>query len=167
MTLAEYLRDKIERGVAFYAERARKIDEGYAAEVEKLARRTRDPVLARFFRETMDPKHIVTGLAHIRMLLRVGKLIEADGAFDRLRDELQFVEAHLQKRYLGIGFRKARGGEGGNALRHADAEDQRRRMRTMFAALRKAGLLKGEAEKQVAGKFKVTTRTVRTAVRGK
>jgi hypothetical protein len=37
----------------------------------------------------------------------------------------------------------------------------------MFAALRKAGLLKGEAEKQVAGKFKVTTRTVRAAVRGK
>jgi hypothetical protein len=167
MTLAEHLREKIELGVALYAERARKLDEGYAAEVEKLARRTRDPVLAQYFRETMNSNRIVTRLAHIRALLRIGNLIEADKAFDRLRMELQFVEAHLQKRYLDIGFRKARGGEIGTALRHADAEDRRRRMRTMFAALRKAGLLKGEAEKQVAGKFKVTTRTVRAAVRGK
>jgi hypothetical protein len=167
MTLEEYLRHKIELGVASYAERARKLDEGYAAEVEKLAKRTRDPVLARYFRETMDSKRILTRLAHIRRLLKVGNLIEADEAFDRLRGELQFVEAHLQKRYLNIGFKKARGGESGAALRHADAEDRRRKMRTMFAALRKAGQLKGEAEKKVAGQFKVTTRTVRIALHGK
>jgi hypothetical protein len=106
MTLAEHLREKIELGVALYAERARKLDEGYAAEVEKLARRTRDPVLAQYFRETMNSNRIVTRLAHIRALLRIGNLIEADKAFDRLRMELQFVEAHLQKRYLDIGFRK-------------------------------------------------------------
>jgi hypothetical protein len=167
MTPAEYLRDKIECGVALYAERARKIDEGYAAEVEKLARRTRDPELARFFRETIDPKLIAIRLAHIRMLLRVDKLIEADGAFDNLRAQFQFVEAHLQKRYLRAGLGKIQGAETATARRHADAEDRHQKMRTRFAALRKAGRSKGEAEKQIAGQFKLSTRTVRFAVRGK
>ena len=167
MTLAEYLRDKIERGVDLYEERTRGIDKVYLDQVEELAKRTRDPELKRFFRETMNSNFIASRLAQIPMLLKVDKLIEADRAFDRLKTQLEFIEAHLHKPFVRAGLKVKRGGKKGASLRHSDAPDRHNKMRVMFAAKRKAGLSKAHAESQVARHFRVSTRTVRTARSGK
>ena len=165
--LAEYLRQKIEHGVADYADRVRRLSKGYLAEVEKLARRTRDPAKARYFRDTMDLRIIAIRCAQIRKLARDGKLIEAHGAFENLRAELQSVEWLLQRRYLSAGLGKVQGAEDATARRQAVTEDRYDKIRNWFAALRVSGLSKGDAEDRTATQFSCGVRTVRTAVRGK
>jgi len=165
--LAEYLRQKIEYGTADYTERVRRLSKGYLVEVEKLAGRTRDRVVAQYFRDTMDARHITIRCAQIRNLARAGKLIQAHGAFENLRAELQNVEWLLQRRYLSAGLGKVQGGEAANVQRQATTEDRRDKLRNWFATLRASGTPVGEAEKKTARQWKVGVRTVQRAVRGK
>jgi hypothetical protein len=81
--------------VSFYETQAHRIDGRYLAQVEKLATRTQDPMLAEFFRDTVRPGSIASAIVTIRFRLRAGQIVEADMALDRLGRNLDFVEQHL------------------------------------------------------------------------
>jgi hypothetical protein len=163
--LTEHVRQKLELHVADYAGRVRRLSKGYLAEVEKLARRTRDPRTAQYFRETMDPGRINLRLGQILKLVRAGKLIQADDAFDHLRVELESIDLLLQRRYLSAGLGSVQAAETATAHRQAKAEDLSDKLRNRFATLRKVGKPVGKAERLTASQFKVSVRTVRRAVR--
>jgi hypothetical protein len=169
MTPADYFREKIERRVAFYEAQSRQIDDKYLAEVKKLAARTRDPVLAEHFRETMKPGRIAAALDHIRALLREGEIIEADQCLEMLQTNLEFVESHLRHPYFRAGAGTKLGGKKGADAKWAsyDRSGRHSEIRTVFE--REVGNYDsiGEAEKAIARRFKVCSRTVRTARTGK
>ena len=100
----EYFKGKIERAVAFYDERARLINAEYLKEVEKLAARTDDTVLADFFRRTMRPGRIALELENIRMKLELGQVVEADIALETLKNRIHYVESKLRSRVFNIGL---------------------------------------------------------------
>ena len=165
--LAEYVRQKLELQVADFAGRVRQLSKGYLAEVERLARRTRDPWMARYYRETMDPGLIKLRLGQILNLARTGKLIRADSPSNSLRAELQSIDGLLQRRYLSAGLGKVQGAETATVRRQAKAADRHDKIHKRFTALRRSGLSKGDAEKRTADQFSCGVRTVRKAVRGK
>ena len=111
----------------------------------------------------MNPTTIILRLGQILKLVRVGKLVQADISFDTLRAELQHIEVHLQRRYLSAGLGKVQGAEIATAYRQTETEDRYVKIRTRFAALRKAGKSVGEAEQLTARQFSVSVRTVRRA----
>jgi hypothetical protein len=113
VAVSQYLTDKIERGVSFYETQAQRIDGRYLAQVEKLATRTQDPMLAEFFRDTVRPGSIASAIGTIRFRLRAGQIVEADMALDRLGRNLDFVEQHL----TGPIFRKGLKFSGGHGRR--------------------------------------------------
>jgi hypothetical protein len=111
IAVSQYLADKIDRGVNFIETRALQIDGQYLAQIEKLAQRTSDPVLAEFFRGTVRPGSIASATSTIRFYLRIGQIAEADMALDRLRRSLEFVEQHLTQPIFRKGL-KFSGGHG-------------------------------------------------------
>jgi hypothetical protein len=97
------LADKIERRVSLYETQAQKIDGRYLAQVDRLATRTKDPVLAQFFRDTVRPGSIASAVDTIRFRLRAREIVEADMALDRLGRNLEFVEQHLAQPIFRMG----------------------------------------------------------------
>jgi len=96
----------------FIEGQAGRIDGTYLAEVEKLAAKTTDPALAAFYRATMKPKRILSGVQWVRRtLLDPGDTVAADQALDRLRVPLEFVDSQLQRRYFAIGIAQVLGGK--------------------------------------------------------
>jgi hypothetical protein len=90
-----YLKDKIEREASFYETRAGRIGPTYLAQVEKLAERSEDPLLADYFRKTLRPESIVSAVADIRRYLKAGQIIEADKALDSLKENVAAVVIRL------------------------------------------------------------------------
>src|SRR5262245_57554237 len=109
MELAQYFRDKIERRARFYGTQAKLIDAPYLVQVERLAERS-DDVYARFYRETMAPRYILSATAHIRSLLESGKIVEADRKLGRLENAIQYVDRLLTQPYFYAGFKVVEGG---------------------------------------------------------
>jgi len=102
-TVTQHLIDKIERRLSFLEAQAQKIDGRYLAQVEKLATRTKDPVLAQFFRDTVRPGSIASAIDTIRFRLRAHEIVNADMALDRLGRNLEFVEQHLAQPIFRMG----------------------------------------------------------------
>jgi hypothetical protein len=125
-----YFRDKIKRDANFYKARALEIDGQYLAQVEKLAKRTRDEApkddrhddttekklkraerdhaatLAEFFCYTMSRGRIVSVVDNILSLLRTGRVVEADEALEDLKKDIDFVETRLKHPFFRTGFKQ-------------------------------------------------------------
>ena len=145
MRPADYLADKIQRRLEWYESKARQIDRTYIAQVEKLAARTKDDALARYYRETMDPRRILTSLEKIRLMLQAGEIVKADRAPERLQISLKFVEDHLRHPYFCVGAKVKAGGKKGAKAKQVDPAA----MRQMFDAKRASGMSVGDAERAV------------------
>jgi hypothetical protein len=104
--IAAYLKDKIERDVSFYETRISRVTPAYLAQVEKLAKRTKDPLLADHFRKTVRPDRIASAVADIRMQLKTGQIIEADRALDYLKENLNDVESRLKYPFFQTGAKQ-------------------------------------------------------------
>lgn len=167
-SVASYLEEKIKLAMAFYEDRLSRIDQNYLAGIERLAKRTKDPILADFFRTTMTPARISSALANIRFRLSQGQIVDADMALERLKREIDAVEAHLRTPVLRAGIATARGGSKSAFLKHgSNLPTVYTNMREQYGEQRKLGKSKGDAEKYVARKHRVSTRTVRKARSGK
>jgi hypothetical protein len=103
--LASYVADKIEMRLSFYETQLQRVDAKYLAQVEKLARRTSDAALANTFRYAVDPRWIRSAIDSIRMELEAGQILEADAALERLKNRLEFVEAHLKRPIFRMGLK--------------------------------------------------------------
>jgi len=106
-TVTQHLIDEIERRVSFYEAQAQeKIYGRYLAQVEKLATRTKgkDPALADFFRNTVQPGSILSATSTIRFYLRIGQIVDAKMALDLLGKRLQFVEQYLTQPFFRKGL---------------------------------------------------------------
>jgi hypothetical protein len=106
--IAAYFRDKIERALSFYETRISGITPAYLAQVEKLAKRTEDPVLADHYRKTVRPDRIESAVADIRRQLEMGLIREADRALDRLKVNLELLESHLKHPFFRTGAKQRR-----------------------------------------------------------
>ena len=170
ITVRAYFEEKIELALDFYEARLIRIDKDYLAGVERLAKRTKDLVLADFFRDTMKPTRISAALINIRFHLSQGALVEADMALERLKREIDSVEAHLRSPVLNAGLGTSRGGAKGALAKHGDPKYREVRqgdMRKAFDAQLKVVKSKTKAERLVARAFAVSPRTVRAARTGK
>jgi hypothetical protein len=85
----DYFREKIERALSLIEDQASKIDGAYGAEVERLAAKTADPVLADFIRARMKPEGIVSEARNVRDRLDTGEIGAADQALDRLKNSIE------------------------------------------------------------------------------
>jgi hypothetical protein len=169
-SVSAYLAEKIELALTFYESRLARIDKNYLAGIDRLANRTRDRVLADFFRQTMNPGRISSALSHIRFCLSQGQIVEADKALERLKSSIDTVEGYLRRPVLNAGLGTSRGGAIGALAKHGDPKDRaakRTEMRESFENLVKKGMSKAEAEQSVARTFRVSPRTVRSARTGK
>jgi hypothetical protein len=170
MELDQYFREKIERELHFYEGRAALIDDRYIAQVERLAKRTTDKAVARFFLETMTADRIKARVADIRDYLQSGRIIEADQMTERLKRNIHIVDDHIRHPYFAAGAKVSLGGKKAAAARWGspDARSEKvDKMRKMYDSKRAKGLSKGEADRAVGKFFGVDERTVRTARTGK
>jgi hypothetical protein len=116
--LVAYFRDKIEIHLSFYEDRARLIDDRYRADVEKVAKRIEERrlekptevekydnyILAKFFRDTMDPGNIASAIEKVRTRLRGNQIVEADQVFQQFRGNLEFVDFHVRQPIFRMGL---------------------------------------------------------------
>jgi hypothetical protein len=164
-----YLREKIEFRVAHYEVRLQKIDSKYAAEVVKLAKRTKDPALAHLFQQIAHPPRIAEDLQRIRKAVVADRLVEADCFLEHMRSQFDFLEWHLRRRYMTAGLQVVSGGEKAAEVRYRgfNTADRDRQVREIWEWERERGqgLSKLEADKKVAVKFRRSVRTVREARR--
>jgi hypothetical protein len=156
-----YFRFKIEGRLSFLEERAWKIDAGYREQVERLARRAPDEVWARFFRDTMKPRNILSATARIRTLLGLD-LVEADQELRRLVGAIHYVDSLLTRPYFDAGFKTMEGGRRAALRRHGTAAEQAvkgQKICDAFDRNRANGKSIGQAQKAVAKAFGITPRT--------
>jgi hypothetical protein len=162
--VGEYLADKIEGKLQFYESCLEKINSTYLAEVARVVRRQfkDDPAWARYF--DVRPSYIAEELSDIRILIAQGKIAEADYAFDRFRDRIDFVERRLRHRYLTAGIATSIGGKKSAALKWngADRHANEKLMYRMWLRERAKLGSNGKADGAIAKRFKRSPRTVRT-----
>lgn len=131
MPLAEYLVGKIERQLEFYEHRARKIDGQYLAEVEKLARRIKDKVLAKFIVQSVTKEEITRDVSVIRDLIACGRIVEADRRLDALNARVTFADQHVSRPLLNLGIHiraaQAVGLDQINSVRKTEARGRHRK----------------------------------------
>jgi hypothetical protein len=122
-SVSAYLAEKIELALTFYESRLARIDKNYLAGIDRLANRTRDRVLADFFRQTMNPGRISSALSHIRFCLSQGQIVEADKALERLKSSIDTVEGYLRRPVLNAGLGTSRGGAIGALAKHGETRN--------------------------------------------
>ena len=128
--VAAYLKGKIERAASDYKKAASRLTPADLARVERLAKRTKDPALANYFRSTMQPDQIASAVDDIFRHLEAGQIVEADIVFETLKANVALVESCLnrpifqtgakQRQYLDSARAKA------NAARKHEADRQHR-----------------------------------------
>jgi hypothetical protein len=97
----------------------------------KSLKRTRDPVLADFYKDTVKPNRIISAVERARRLLEVGNIIEADRKLELLRKNLEFVASRIRYPYFRAGVKvKQAASNGGKRPRGTEARD--RTMAAMF-----------------------------------
>jgi hypothetical protein len=101
---------------------AHRITPTYLERVERLAKGTKDPALADYYRRTVRLDSILSALNDIRGLLRAGQIIEADIALETLRTNWMVVEHRFTQPFFQTGAKQ---------LPHLDSG------RTQFNAKRK------------------------------
>jgi hypothetical protein len=113
--MSDYFRDKIARGLDFIEGQARKVDDAYLTEVERLAAKTEDHVLADFIRTTVKPNRVLSEVRRIRNLL-TRDVVAADQALDGLMWKFEFIEGRIRQPYFVAGIASSFGArKGGNA----------------------------------------------------
>lgn len=160
----KYLVDKIEGKIQFYESCLKKINDTYLAEVARVVRERfkDDPAWARYF--DVQPSHIAEELNDIRILITQGKIAEADHAFDRFKERIDYVERNLQRRFLTAGMGTSRGGKKSAALKWNGADRHANEMSMYRMWLKERAKLgsNGKADEAIAKRFKRSPRTVRT-----
>jgi hypothetical protein len=171
--IAAYLKDKIERAVSFFEMRVSHITPAYLEQVERLAKRTKDPALAQYFRDTMKPDRIASALDNIRTQLKAGQIVEADKQFEYLQTNLVGVENLLRYPIFQTGSKQRKSLD--NTRTRANAKRKRaadRKHRNWVAKAQKAWkhnprLTVSACAKHLIEKYKLKakTKTVADAIR--
>ena len=124
MNAEALLKEEIERELSFFEEQAATIGPPYLLEVEKLAKKVRDPVMADFIRNTMKPECIRSEIERARFCLQLGRIEDAHSDVRRLRTNIEFVASRIKYRYLLAGYASSSGAsDGGKRDRGLAARD--------------------------------------------
>lgn len=161
--LVEYFYDKIRTQARHLDQRLTEIGPQFRKQCERLAAKTRDPVLADYYRD--HPDRIKREITRIRVLLRRREIQSADKALDHLHLEIQHIEQQLQQPFFRAADRLKRGGHESAKARAEDRGYTHAEVREAWERWRAAhpAASKGAADKAMARRFKISVRTVQTA----
>lgn len=102
-TEAEAMRQRVEVLIEHYRELAKSLPPGIPNEVEDLAQRTSDRVLANFFREIADPKYIQQRVDAATTRLKIGDVAEAYNILEMVERNIAFLRQNINARALRVG----------------------------------------------------------------
>ena len=106
MKIEEYFATKILASCAFYKSRLPRVTAEYRSEVEKIASKFDDRVLAEHFRKSVDPKRIGAEVSRIEALVNLGRIVEADQGIETLQHNLDWIDRRVTIPVFAMGLKQ-------------------------------------------------------------